>query len=165
MSSYDRRTVLKAGALAIGGLAVLAGCGFTPAYGPSGGAGALRNSVQVAEPDTSAQFALVTRLEQRLGQPEAVAYTLDFSLNVDSDGVGITSTQTTSRFNLIGTAQYALTDATSGASVDTGVVRGVVGYSNTGTTIATDAARDDAYERLMVILADQIVARLIAATP
>ena len=43
-----------------------------------------------------------------------------------------------------------------------GNVDSFTGYSATGTTVATRAAERDAYERLMTILADQIVTRLEA---
>ena len=52
-----------------------------------------------------------------------------------------------------------------GAVVTQGNVGGFTGYSATGSTVATTAARTDAQDRLMVILADQIVTRLIAAAP
>jgi LPS-assembly lipoprotein len=37
------------------------------------------------------------------------------------------------------------------------------GYSATGTTVATQASKQDAEKRLMVILAEQIITRLYAA--
>jgi LPS-assembly lipoprotein len=45
--------------------------------------------------------------------------------------------------------------------VTSGSVDNFTGYSATGTTVATLAAERDAQERLMTILADQIVTRLL----
>ena len=50
-------------------------------------------------------------------------------------------------------------------TVTSGTVDSFTGYSATGSTVATRAARADAEERLTTILADQIVTRLIAAAP
>jgi len=44
-------------------------------------------------------------------------------------------------------------------------VRGFTSWSATGTTISGLAAQEDAARRLMVILGDQIITRLIAAAP
>ncbi len=43
-----------------------------------------------------------------------------------------------------------------------GKIKNYVGYSATGSTVATIAAQEDATERLMVILTDQIIANLLA---
>ena len=54
MSWFDRRAFL--GAPGAAGLA-LAGCGFTPAYGPGGAAGALTGAVALSEPEDRAAAA------------------------------------------------------------------------------------------------------------
>ena len=69
------------------------------------------------------------------------------------------------RFHLIGQADYTLIDVASGFAVQSGSVDNFVGYSATGTTVATLATRREAQERLMTILADQIVLRLQANAP
>ena len=58
---------------------------------------------------------------------------------------------------------FTLTETATGVIVTSGKVNNFVGYSATGTTVATLAAEEDAQERLMNILADQIVRRLYAA--
>ena len=55
-----------------------------------------------------------------------------------------------------------LTDTASGAQLGSGVVNSFTGYSATASTVVTLAAQRDAEERLMVILADQVVARLLS---
>ena len=52
----------------------------------------------------------------------------------------------------------------NGARVTGGRVQSFTAYSATGSTVAGLAAEEDAGLRLMRILADQIVARLIAAS-
>jgi LPS-assembly lipoprotein len=68
-----------------------------------------------------------------------------------------------SRFNLLGSVAYSLRDLSTGATLTTGEVTSFTGYSATGTTVAVQAAERDAEARLMVILADQLLTRLLAA--
>ena len=155
MSSFDRRSLILS-------LAALPACGFTPVYAPGSKAAALRGTVQIGEPDSGNAFQLVRELEIRLGAPAKVAYTLAVSVDLDETGGVITTSQEVERFTISGTAKYTLATL-DGASVAKGSARGFTGYSASGTPIATRAARADAQDRLMVILADQIVTRLNAA--
>ncbi len=157
------------------GLAALAGCGFAPAYGPGGTASALHGSIAVEAPDDRQAFNLVKQLELRLGQPVAPRYALDYSVRVTRDGVGLTAQNETTRYNFVGTAGYRLTRIGSDEVLTSGTVRSFTGYSvgtvdtavsppSTSSTISTRAAERDATDRLMVILADQIVTQLIATS-
>ena len=67
-----------------------------------------------------------------------------------------------SRYSLAGKADYKLVDAQTDAVLLTGEVASFTSWSATGSTVATQTAEDDAHKRLMVMLADQIVTRLIA---
>jgi len=160
MSSSDRRTFLL-------GLAALplAACGFTPAYGPAGGATRLRGRIALQDPVTREDFTFVTRFETRLGRAQAPAFDLAYTINATRESGGITAANETTRYTLKGTATYSLTDRASGARVAGGTVRGFTSWSATGTTVAGLAAEDDAARRLAVILADQVITRLIAAAP
>lgn len=155
MSSFNRRQMLLAPL-------ALAACGFTPVYGPGGTGTRLQNQVRVAAPENRNSFLLVRRIEERLGRGEAPAYALNLTLQIREEGLGIDPDGNIDRLNVIGIAGYALSDQT-GAVVASGTVNSFTGYSATGTTTVTLAAERDARERLMMILADQIVARLLAA--
>lgn len=154
MSSFNRRIALL-------GLLALGACGFTPAYGPGGSGADLRGAVRVAAPEDQASYALVRHLETRLGQPSRPAYDLAYTIKTNRKAVGITPEQETTRYHLTGTVSYVLADST-GQTVQSGVVRSFTAYAATGSTTSTLTATRDAEERLMVILADQIVARLAA---
>lgn len=160
MSSSDRRLFLL-------GLATLplAACGFTPAYGPEGGAGALRGRVAVQTPVSKGDFDFVSRLESRIGRGEAAAYDLGYSIAATRQSGGITAANETTRYTLRGTATWTLTDRASGSRVAGGEVSAFTSWSATGTTVAGLAAEDDAARRLMVMLADQVVIRLLAFAP
>jgi LPS-assembly lipoprotein len=157
MSLYNRRFVLV---LPL----ALAACGFAPAYGPGGTAVQLVETVRVADPSDKNSFDLVERLEERLGRPENHRFNLAYTIKTEAVGVGITTENEITRFNLTGTVDYTLTDKASGSRLTGGRVQGFTAYSATGSTVAGLAAEEDAAFRLMRILADQIVARLIAAS-
>lgn len=149
--------------LLLAGLAALPACGFTPAYAPGAAGSALQNAVLVQEPTNRQTFLLVQRLEERLGAPTVPRYDLAVNLFTSTAGLGINPGGDTLRFNTIGTAGYVLTDRETGAQVASGTVNSFTGYSASDSTVATLASQRDSVERLMVIIADQIVARLLSA--
>jgi LPS-assembly lipoprotein len=157
MSLYSRRSVLLAPL-------ALAACGFTPALAPGGAATALLGTVYVQDPTDKNGFDLVERLEERLGRPESPRYDLAYTITTETVGVGFTTDNKITRFNLKGVIDYTLTDRASGTRVTGGRVQSFTGYAATGSTVAVLAAEEDARLRLMRILADQITSRLIAAS-
>lgn len=158
MSSCSRRIVLAG--LASAGLSA---CGFTPAYGPAGGAGRLQGQVGVNAPATRAGFLILQRLEERLGRGDGGPLVLNVRVETDESFVGVTEGDETTRVQLFGTADWTLQRAGDGPGtrVATGKSQNFTGYSTTGSTVATQAAARDALERLMTILADQIVEELL----
>lgn len=142
---------------------VLAACGFEPVYGPGGTGTLLQNRVQVDTPIDREGFLLVRQLEERLGRPGDPAYALGVQLSVFEEARAIDPDGDLRRFHMIGQAEYTLKDKATGAVLQTDTVDNFVGYSATGTTVATLAAKRDATERLMTILADEIVLRLQAS--
>ena len=159
MSSSDRRTFLTLLACA-----PLTACGFAPAYGPQGAAGALQTRVRMSDPTDKASFDLVERLEARLGRPDAAVYDLTYVITTKAIGVGITTDGSTTRYNLTGIVDWTLTERATATRLTGGTVNSFTSYSATGSTVAGLAAEEDAGLRLMRILADQIVTRLIAAS-
>ncbi len=161
MWSSDRR-----GFLGLAGAAgLLAGCGFTPAYGPQGGAAKLLEGVEPAAPTTRDAFALVQQLNARLGPSQVTRYRLDYKIDTEALGQGISPDNATTRYQLNGTVDYTLRDAADNAVLLTGRVTSFTSWSATGTVVASQAAQEDAHRRLMVILADQIVTRLLSQAP
>lgn len=165
MSSYNlsqpRYPLTRRAALL--GLVALAGCGLTPAYGPDGAGTALRGRVALRAPDDPDSFALNRRLIERLGPEDVARYTLGYSLTTAVVAQAITADDIATRFSLNGTADFILTDQTTSQTVNSGRVSSFTSYSATGTTISTLSGERDAHQRLMVMLADQIVTRLLAS--
>ncbi len=160
MSSFNRRLFLLGCSAA-----ALSACGFTPAYGPSGAATRLQNAVLVDVPKNHDAYLLTQNIEDRLGRAASPRYGLSYAITTVDNSVAITAANITNRFNLEGSVTYALRDLQSGAVVATGKVDSFTSYSASGSTVATQAAGRDARTRLMQILSDQIVTRLIAAAP
>jgi LPS-assembly lipoprotein len=152
--------LLPAGVL--GGL--LAGCGFTPAYGPGGPGLKLQNAILADAPRDGVGFELVKRLEERLGPAQAARFGLSYEIGLKSTGVAITTANAVTRFNLNGTADWVLRDLGTGAKLTAGRAESFTSYSATGSTVAGLAAEGDAQRRLMRILADQIVTQLLATS-
>ncbi|SNR65552.1 LPS assembly lipoprotein LptE [Puniceibacterium sediminis] len=155
--SCNRRTFVL-GAAAFG---LLAACGFTPVYGPGGGADVLLGQIELDAPDTREGYLLTQRLEERLGRGIGGAYALSYEINVDTEGLGTTSEGSTTRYQLLGKVTYTLRDAATGAVLNSRDTSAFSGYSATGSNVATLAAESDATRRLMVILGDQMVDQLI----
>ena len=157
MWSFNRRTLLMVPL-------ALAACGFQPVYGPGGAGDVLRGRVEVSAPDDVESYWLVQNLEQSLGRTAAAGtdYLLDVKVRTASQGQAITASNDTTRYSIVGTAAYTLTDKESGAVMASGEVRNFTGYSATGSTVDTLAGERDARQRLMVILSDQLVTQLYA---
>lgn len=155
MWSSDRRSFLLAGL-------ALAGCGFTPAYGPEGGAAGLPGGVAPDTPVSRDDFALVRRLAERLGPAGNARYRLAYGIETKAIGQAITPDNATTRYSLTGAADYTLHDAASDAVLLTGRVSSFTSWSAAGSTVSTLTAEQDAHRRLMRILADLIVTRLLA---
>ena len=169
MSSFRLRRYL------VISLLIVAGCGYTPAYGPTGQAEVLRQQVAVDPPNNENEFNLVTQLELRLNRSQSASYRLSYNVSVGARSVAIDLGRDVSRYNIIGKVSFRLHDLSTDKVVHQSSVDGFTSYTSgvidattnppsTSATISTEAARRDAYARLMVILADQMVTRLIATS-
>ena len=159
MWSSDRRTLL-AGLAAAG---FVAGCGFTPVYAPGGPGTRLQGQILADAPDKPVEFVFVSRLEDRLGRNDAAPYRLAYHIETSTQGLAITSDQETLRYHLSGRVSFSVKESGTDTILTRGVVENFTSYSAIGTTVATRASQKDAAERLMIILADQVVTRLHAS--
>lgn len=141
----------------------LAACGFAPVYGPGGNGQTLQNRVLIDPPKSQDSYLLVRELEERLGRSDAPTFALFLGLGISEARLAIDREGDTGRFNRIGRVSYSLRNLDTGQVVTSGEVENFVGYSATGTTVETLAGEQDAQERLMIVIADQIVTRLYAA--
>jgi LPS-assembly lipoprotein len=158
MSWLNRRAML---ALPL----ALAACGFTPAFGPAGPATALRGTIALADTDSRDGFEFIKRMEDRLGRANAARFDLDYQIETEKASLGFTTDGAITRFNLSGSVTWTLKDRATGDVLAKGVEQNFTAWSATGVTIAAVNAESDAKARLIRILADQVVQRLIALSP
>ncbi len=150
---------------AIAAALALAACGFAPVYGPGGAGTKLHGQVRIAEPVTQDDYAFLRRLTERLGPDESARYALSYQLRIAVVPQAITPDEVTTRYSLNGTAAFSLTETASGRVVTQGEVSNFSSHSAVGSVITTVSAEQDARNRLAVMLADQVMTRLLAATP
>ena len=84
MSSFNRRTLLT---LPLALPAVLAACGFTPAYGPAGPAQGLQERIRAADPGDKNGFDFVTAIEARFGRSKDPRYGLAYTITTETVGL------------------------------------------------------------------------------
>lgn len=157
MSSSDRRSFL--GLLAA---LPLCACGFTPVYAPGGAGGALQNSIIADAPNTRLDYEFVKHFETRLGRGNAARWALGYTIKTNLIAVGVSPENAITRYNVTGQLTYSVRAIGSDNVVFSGVINNLTSYSATGSTIAARTTRLDAEDRLMIILADQLVTRLYA---
>ena len=143
----------------------LAACGFTPAFGPSGPATALRGTIALADTDSRDGFEFIKRMEYRLGRASAPRFDLGYSISTKKASLGFTTDGAITRYNLTGSVTWTLKDRATGDVLASGVEQNFTAWSATGVTIAAVNAESDANARLIRILADQVTQRLIALSP
>ena len=172
-ANWSRRGLVAA-------LAALPACGFRPVYGPNGAAAGLTGEILVATPVDEAGYALFTRLEERLGQPTSPRYRLAADVRISTRNLGRTNDDAVARRQLVGSVIYSLIDLETDAVLRRHTLSSFTGYSSplidesttpaagepyVGSYFSVSEARRDAGERLMTILADKIVADLLATAP
>jgi LPS-assembly lipoprotein len=149
-----------AGAIALG----LAGCGFEPMYGEGAPAREMLGRIAVGPVEGAPAFEMRERLTERLGGDAESDFILDVDLDLRRTGVALTQQNVTTRFNIVGTADFTLSPVAGGEPVLTGQVRNITGYSapdsETASAFASLSAERDAESRLARTLADQIVLQI-----
>ena len=137
---------------------VLAGCGLTPVMDPS--SQRLYNQILIQAPVNRAEYELVRNLEAQLGAAKSARFALHYELKVTEDNIVVSAAQEISRYSLVGELEYSLLNK-DGAFLTRQTAKSFTGYSATGTTVATQRAQRDAYDRLMAILAGQVASALL----
>jgi LPS-assembly lipoprotein len=141
-------------------VAALAGCGFQPAYDTQGMRG-LYGQISYSEPTDQNMFHLRQQLEQRLGASATGQYRLDYSIETQTERAAVAFDGQAFRQQIHGEVTYTLTQNDRSKVILSGKRSTFVGYASTGTTTATLASERDANRRLMVRLADLVVADIL----
>jgi len=167
--SWSRRQVgrLLLGAAAALPLAGLAACGFQPLYGNQGtvdeSVAADLASVRIDPLNDRPGQQMHNFLRDRLnpsGQPVSPSYRLRVQLVETRTGLGVRRDETASRANLRMDADFALTNYATEAPVLTGRSSSTTSYDILSNPFATTVSEEDARERALREVADDIQTRL-----
>lgn len=143
----------------------LADCGFSPIYGSVSGSKAVETSLNNVAidpiPDRQGQM-LRNHLIDRMyfsGRPSHPEAALHVALRSTLSDLGIQKDATTTRSQLSMWADYSLTSP-DGKELLKGTAHSVVGYNKLSAQYGTLAAEENAYDRVVNEIGEQIVNRL-----
>ncbi len=144
----------------------LGACGFEPLYGPQSDGRSIidiTRAIDVAPiPDRLGQVVR-NHLRQGLtprGAPRAPRYRLVVTLRTTEEGLAFERDDSVTRYNVILSASYDLTDIKSGRHVSRGIVRSITAYNVVQSDYATISAAQDARLRLAREVSTEIQTRL-----
>jgi len=152
-------------ALVLSTLLMLSACGFHSVYGThdtgTSTAVALNNIAIDNIPNRNGQILrndLIDRMygKNRSSQPQ---YRLKISVTYSEEDLGILANATATRSLLNMSGDYSLTDA-QGEEILKGTAHSVASFDKLDQIYATVAARQDAYDRTLHEVSEQIVNRL-----
>lgn len=143
-------------------LLALPGCGLQPLYagGGSGVVAATLVGVEVAAIEGRAGWLMANALRDRLGASGAPRYRLDIRLDDQITGLGIRRDDSVARERRTLRARYQLVDLANNGVLLDATAGSDAGIDVVGSEYATIAAENTALERLSLIVADEIVARI-----
>lgn len=163
----SRRRALGLLALALPGLGLLAGCGFQPLYGKTQQGMVTDDfaAIRIAPLGERSGQMLHNLLRDRLnpyGQPTVPRYELQIALTESGVESGIQRDETATRVTLRMSADFSLIDLQSGEVVTKGLSRASSGFNILDNRYASTVSAEDARERALTVLADDIRLRLAA---
>ena len=142
----------------------LGACGFTPLYDPGTEARALQGRIDVPVISGEAGFVMREQLENRLGRAIDPAYVLEVDLALDTTGIALTTDNVTTRFQVVGTAEFLLVPIDGGDPVLGDIVQAVASYSapasQSVSAFASRVAESNAELRVARTMADRIATRI-----
>lgn len=135
-----------------------ASCGFEPVYAPGSKTAAALSDIVVAPPGNNrASYLFVREVEERIGQNLNSDKILQHDVWIYEEDLGLATS--TARIQKVGKVTYKVRSVKDNRVLFGGTVENFVAF-NTETTITT-TVRNEATERLVSILADQMVTELM----
>ena len=134
----------------------LSSCGFTPVYGESSSARETLENVMLEDPVSRTEQIFLKAVEQRLPRPVNPKYQVKYRIELSYQGLDVIGA---SRVQVFGRVVSELVDLNTLAVKFGFTVDGFTGYSTTREF--EEVQRKDAEARLLQILADQFITRLM----
>jgi len=164
--SSSRRVFLRSSFLALGLAAATAGCGFQPLYGQRDNETSVSTDLAAVRVDPLRDRVgqqMHNFLRDRLnpdGQPVAPSYRLRVLLSESRRELGVRRDETATRANLRMTANFSLLDYNGGGELLSGRSTSTTSYDILDNPFASTVSEDDARQRALREVADEIQARL-----
>ena len=133
----------------------MASCGFTPVLEPGSDTAAALSDITVEAPKNQFGYLFVREMEQRVGRNLGGSKLLKYKITIRGEGIE----SDTDRRRFVGVIIYELIDTNTAKPIVVGSVDSFAGYSVSDGLFSS--ARQDAIERLIVILANQVTRELM----
>jgi len=138
----------------------LSACGFEPIYASGSQIGKDLHNIKLMAPTTREEYIFSRSFEERLGRNMGASTTLRYTISIYDQGLDLSGV---SRVQKIGNVSYQLINEANGDVIVSGRVESFTSYS--AKDDLSVAAQRDASERLLIILADRVIAKLTAQLP
>ncbi|TWB47225.1 LPS assembly lipoprotein LptE [Nitrospirillum viridazoti] len=157
------------GAILVAGPLALSACGFHTVYGDHSLSGKPSTRAQMESvsidiiPDRIGQVLrnnLIDRFYQDSGRPAKPDYRLNVRLNSYKEDLGIQRDATATRARLHVLADYQLIDSKTGKTLYRTSSRSIVSYDISEAQYSTMVTEQDAYDRALTEVAEEITTRL-----
>ncbi len=132
-------------------------CGFTPVYGENSATKDVLGNVVLEDPSSQIEYVFLKALEQRIPPSQNAQYRVNYTVNLSYQGLDVVGV---SRVQVIGNVTSEFIDQSTETVRLVNVVDAFTSYTAKGGF--QDVQRKDAENRLMQILADKFITRLIA---
>lgn len=141
------------------------GCGYRPLYGSDGGSAVVEelSRIKVVTIDNRIGQQLHNLLLDRLnpeGRPDVEAYRLDVRATVTTSELGLRFTEIATRAQLTLQSTFSLVDLETGKILVSGHARSINSYNIPDSEYAKVVAEQDAAERAVREVSDEIKTRL-----
>ena len=139
----------------------LAGCTLEPLYKSGSETVGLLQNIKLDAPKDRDSYVLYNRLAERLDGVQGTRYLLSITPRKSEARTGIAADGRAQRKIVTGFADYSIVQIADGKELQSGGVKAFTGYAQNASNVAMLAASNDAYDRLMIQLADKILDALI----
>ena len=140
----------------------LVGCSFQPAWvAKNQKAEILWERVDFKEAKTSNEFRLNRYLASRLGKAADAELFLKYELFTEAKRSALSFDGKAFRIRIHGVVKFSLIQNSKNSILFTSSVRDSAAYSDARLAVTDEASERDAYARLMVLLGDRIVDKLL----
>ena len=140
-------------------LMALASCGFEPVYGENSAAEGTLTQASLRDPTTQPEFIFVKAFEQRVPRPQNPQYGINYQINISYQGLDVIEA---SRVQVVGRIAAEFVNLETEAVEFVSTVDAFTSYTSGGSFPETQ--RRDAETRLIKILADRLITRLMVQT-